>query len=230
MLTNSSCWPTCWPFGYCKGKNLLRVFGQYMGVVQTPVKLVNVIVGDLPTHETGDYYLTVETGSNPPQITAVVENAEPKFVKFPDEMLIKIRDSSLESNVRFCLKKLNALGSQELCEAYVSPKMLLHWMEEEERVRIRMEPVDRAHTFALPTWILIDIIEYGQMHADHDITVYDFRSKSSGTQNSVVKVHPTYKSFKSEYSLMDPAGLQAQEPDARPSFSLLLRALRCDRA
>lgn len=101
-----------------------------MGVVQTPVKLVNVIVGDLPTHETGDFYLTVETGSNPPQITAVVENAEPKFVKFPDEMLIKIRDSSLESNVRFCLKKLNALGSQELCEAYVSPKMLLFWMEQ----------------------------------------------------------------------------------------------------
>ena len=97
MLTNSCCWPTCWPFSYCKGKNLLRVFGQYMGVVQTPVKLVNVIVGDLPTHETGDFYLTVETGSNPPQITAVVENAEPKFVKFPDEMLIKIRDSSLES-------------------------------------------------------------------------------------------------------------------------------------
>ena len=50
-----------------------------------------------------------------------------------------------------------------------------------------MEPVDRAHTFALPTWILIDVIEYGQMHADHDITIYDFRQKKT-SQNSEVKV------------------------------------------
>ena len=57
-----------------------------------------------------------------------------------------------------------------------------------------MEPVDRAHTFALPTWILIDVIEYGQMHADHDITIYDFRQKKT-TQNSEVKVAQLHGGF-----------------------------------
>ena len=209
----------------------------------------------------------------------MVENAEPKFVKFPDEMLIKIRDSSLESRnpsgtllsllvseflyiiyqqkkgtliviglpgyqgvqrailfeeaqrigkpraVRGLRESQDAavldgaglgLGFRPLELYYRTPTTEPYFLEAPtfcfhyrvvsgphiptflarfyrgqprggERSRSNGSQLTGLTLSRWPTWILIDVIEYGQMHADHDITIYDFRQKKT-SQNSEVKV------------------------------------------
>ena len=200
----------CWPFPGSKGRNLLRLLGQNLGVVQIPIELTNIIVGDLPAMSSGDYYLTVETSSNPPQITAVVENADPKVVAFPDSLIIKVRNSTLESNVRFCVKKMHAVGSVEICDCYISPKMLLLWEENEQGpVRIRMEPCRRDYNFTLPAWILMELREHVQ--PSRGVNQFDITVRNIRTGDAIP--YETPQDFKKDYSLVDVSGFQSQEPD-----------------
>mmetsp|Transcript_26972 Transcript_26972/g.62735 ORF Transcript_26972/g.62735 Transcript_26972/m.62735 type:complete len:473 (+) Transcript_26972:46-1464(+) len=206
LLTRSN----CWPFPSCKDKNLLHVLGQRLGFVQIPIQIVNVVVGDLPANRAGDYYLTIETSSNPPQITAVAENADPKVISFPDSMLIKVRNSPVESNVRFCLKRMHAVGSVEICDCYINPKMLLYWQENESGpVRVRMEPCRKDYTFALPAWILMQVMEHPGAHRGLD--TFDVSVKDFKTGRTVV--HETPHEFKRNYQLLDATGFQSREPD-----------------
>ena len=205
-LTSSS----CWPFRSSKGKNLLRLLGQTLGVAQIPIELTNIVVGDVPATRAGDYYLTVETSSNPPQITAVVENCEPKVVAFPDTLIIKVRSSPLESNVRFCVKKMHSVGSEDICDCYVSPKMLLYWMVNEDgAVRIRMEPCRKNYTFPLPAWILLDIQEHSK--PSRGLGAFDLTIQSSRTGELIP--YQSAADFKQAYELLDSSGFRSQEPD-----------------
>ena len=203
----SSC---CWPFKRSRGQNLLHMLGQRMGVVQIPIELTNIIVGDLPAIRSGDYYLTVETSSNPPQITAVKENCDPKVISFPDSLIIKVRNSGLDYNVRFCVKKMHAVGSVDICECYISPKMLLYWEEHEQGpVRIRMEPCRRDYNFTLPAWILMELKEHDL--PSRGIDSFDITVRDARTGNHIP--YETPEVFKSNYELLDVTGFRSQEPD-----------------
>mmetsp|Transcript_80836 Transcript_80836/g.142577 ORF Transcript_80836/g.142577 Transcript_80836/m.142577 type:complete len:537 (+) Transcript_80836:34-1644(+) len=190
-----------------RGHNLLRMGGQQMGVVPTAVQIVNIVVGDMPKYRRGDFYLSVETGSNPPQVTSVVENADPKAVNFSDTMLIKIRRSLVEENVRFVVKELNTLGSGEICECYISPMKLLKWHDSGKGpVRLKMDPCNRRESFTFPSWILLEVAEHKEpgKEADFDVLVTSADGKTR---------HRVPKDFKSQYSLLDSNGMTAQEPD-----------------
>lgn len=203
----SSC---CWPFRSSKGKNLLHLLGQRLGLTQIPIEVTNIIVGDLPAVRSGDFYLTVETSSNPPQITAVVDNCDPKVVNFPDSLIIKVRRSTLDSNVRFVVKKMHTVGSVEICECYISPKMLLYWMEHEQGpVRIRMEPCRRDYNFTLPAWILIDLQEH--LAPSRGVSQFDLTVRDAKTGDSVD--YDDANKFKKSYELLHVTGFRSQEPD-----------------
>jgi len=90
----------------------------------------NLIVGDLPFSGRGDFFVTVESGSNPQQCTAVVRGGYPKVVHFRDRIIINVRDSMLEPRVVFRVWELNIAGSEQLCSVELSAQNIIHYAKE----------------------------------------------------------------------------------------------------
>jgi hypothetical protein len=204
-LTGACC--CCFPS--LKGRNLFRVMGQELGVVPYNLLVTNIIVGDLPKFRKADLYLSVETGANPPQVTSVVELANPKTVAFADTLNIRVRRSHVESNVRFVVKEMNTLGSTDICECYLSPLYLIRWRDKQQGPkRIKMDACNRHERFTFPAWILMDISDVQELRSEKqfDVTVM---SSSTGAKMQ----HESITEFKSSYKLVDGGGLHAQEPD-----------------
>jgi len=204
-LTGACC--CCFPS--LKGRNLFRVMGQELGVVPYNLLVTNIVVGDLPKFRKADLYLSVETGANPPQVTSVVELADPKTVAFADTLNIRVRRSPVESNVRFVVKEMNTLGSTDICECYLSPLYLIRWKDKQQGPkRLKMDACNRNEQFTFPAWILMDISDVQELRSEKpfDVTVM---SSSTGAKMQ----HESITEFKSSYKLVDGGGLHAQEPD-----------------
>jgi len=147
-----------------RGKNLVRVFGQSIGWTTHSIEIKNIVVGDLPFDGgRGDFYLSVESSTNPPMVTALQEEQLPKVVHFPEVIGLKIRDSVMEKRVKIVVKELNVLGSQDIAECHLSSTALIDWAASgyvEDRVkRFAMRPCDNSLERETPPWILLEFAE-----------------------------------------------------------------------
>lgn len=111
--------------------------------------MLNVIVGDLPFSGKGDFFITVESGSNPRQSTAVVHGGYPKVVHFRDRIIINVRDSMLEPRVVFHVWELNIAGSEKLCSLELSAKSIIHYAEEAALTMSREGKITGPKRFAM---------------------------------------------------------------------------------
>lgn len=204
-LTGACC--CCFPS--LKGRNIFRVLGQELGVVPFNLLVTNIVAGDLPKYRKADLYLSVETGANPPQVTSVVELADPKTVAFSDTLNIRVRRSHVETNVRFVVKEMHTLGSTEICECYLSPLYLIRWKDKQQGPkRLKMDACNRLEQFTFPAWILMDISGVQELQSEKPFDVSVMRS-STGAKTQ----HESISEFKSSYKLVDAGGLHAQEPN-----------------
>eukprot|EP00930_Biecheleria_cincta_P021770 TRINITY_DN16031_c1_g1_i1.p1 TRINITY_DN16031_c1_g1~~TRINITY_DN16031_c1_g1_i1.p1 ORF type:complete len:572 (+),score=63.23 TRINITY_DN16031_c1_g1_i1:102-1817(+) len=109
---------------------LSTLFGSYLGLLPRTIEVSNIITGDLPFSGRGDFFITVESGSNPRQTSAVMRGGYPKVVHFRDRIIINVRDSMLEPRVVFHVWELNIAGSEKLCSVELPAKSLIHYADE----------------------------------------------------------------------------------------------------
>lgn len=131
------------------GQSVSRIVGRLLGFWPKTVEMLNIIVGDLPFSGRGDFYITVESGSNPRQSTAVVRGGFPKVVHFRDRIIINVRDSLLEPRVVFHVWELNIAGSEKLCSVELSAKSIIQYAEEAALMMSREERITGPKRFAL---------------------------------------------------------------------------------
>ncbi|CAK0795162.1 unnamed protein product, partial [Prorocentrum cordatum] len=84
-----------------RGRNLKRVLGQTLGLVPIPIRFSNIVVGDLPAASCGDFFVAIEVGECPVQITSIAEDANPKVVQFEETLIVRVRNSPAEFSIRF---------------------------------------------------------------------------------------------------------------------------------
>lgn len=144
-----------------QNRNLVREFGRFMGVASHSVELKNMVVGDLPFDSArGDFYLSIECSNNPPMVTALQEERLPKCIHFPETITLRIKDMWLEPRVKITVKELNIVGSQPICECYLSVSSVLDWTDDAHNVkRIQMRPINNDVERATPPWILLEFSE-----------------------------------------------------------------------
>jgi len=194
-----------------RGANLKRGLGQMLGILPIPIRVSNIVVGDLPTHaNTSDFYVSIEVGTNPHQITSVAEDFNPKVVHFSETMTLRVKFTPLESNIRFVVKELGTLGSSELCECYINPMLMMKWRYSQKGpMRFRMEPLERNQdgVFPIPPWILLDIGAEPEWIPSSGSKIR-IMEMSSGTAREF-----TPREFKSKYTLLNTFGMATHEPD-----------------
>jgi len=193
-----------------RGANLKRILGQMLGILPIPIRVSNIVVGDLPTHSnTSDFYVSIEVGTNPNQITSVAEDFHPKVVHFNETMTLRVKFTPMESNIRFVVKELGTLGSSELCECYINPMLMLKWRYlQSGPMRFRMDPCERHGdgVFPLPPWILLELgVEQEWMPETPKIRVMEMGSSNAREF--------TPREFKSKYTLLNTFGMRTHEPD-----------------
>jgi len=204
-------WALCCCCPSMRGLNLKRVLGQALGVVPIPVRLTNIAVGDIPAYGISNFFLSVEVGENPTQITSIQEDVSPKVIQFEEDILIRIRYAPVEPNVRFCVRELTVFGNRELCECFISPMAIIAWkFADRGPMRFRMDPIERNNDFIFPAWILMEMQPHPEWTAPGNFSVRltDYRTQ----------VHHDIKDaavFKYEYHLVNNVGVKSEEPDER---------------
>mmetsp|Transcript_112115 Transcript_112115/g.361990 ORF Transcript_112115/g.361990 Transcript_112115/m.361990 type:complete len:485 (+) Transcript_112115:135-1589(+) len=192
-----------------RGRNLKRILGQALGLVPVPVRITNIVVGDLPTYYEGDFYVSIEAGAGPVHVTSVQTDSDPKVVQFPDPMIIRVRYSMTQQPIRFSVKRLLALGSEELCEVYLHPMQLGSWVfQQKPPMRFKMEPMNRGESFAFPPWILMELTSEPEWGSPWG---FEVRLEEFHTQTRVFST--SAKDFKARYTLLTNHGMAAEEPD-----------------
>jgi hypothetical protein len=174
------------------GQNLVKWFGRKVGLVSHTIEIRNITVGDLPFDTRGDFYLSIECSTNPPMITALQEEKLPKVVHFPENLMLKVKDSFLEPRVRICVKELNVLGSNELCDVFLSSPNIVDWMKESNHTpakppqgtrgtleeggggqhnikRFQMRALDNSIERVTPPWIMVEFCDADDVREiEHD--------------------------------------------------------------
>jgi hypothetical protein len=179
----------------------VRLFGQKLGWATISVEIKNIVVGDLPFDGgRGDFYISVETSSNPPMVTALQEEKLPKLVHFPEIIGLKIRDSDLEPRVRICVKELNVLGSDEICDTYLSAGAIVDWTKEiaqEKKVkRLAMRPCVSTVERETPPWILVEFSEADDVRGVDTIPIPMLQEGPQKVRTWVPVTHETVKMAK----------------------------------
>jgi len=204
-------WVLCCCCSSMRGLNLKRMLGQAIGIVPIPVRISNIVVGDIPAYNTSNFYLSVEVGENPIQITSIAEDASPKVVQFEETLIIRVRYAPVEFNVRFCVRELTVFGNKELCECYINPMAMVAWkFAERGPMRFRMEPVERSNDFTFPAWILMELQSHPEWSAPGDFAV-----RVTDTHSQTHHDLRNCADFKDQYKLVNSFGVKAEEPDER---------------
>lgn len=203
-------WPCC-P-RRCRGSNLIKVMGQWLGVTTYTVELKNIVVGDLPWDRRGDFYLSIECAANPPMMSSLAEEVLPKVVHFPEVITLKLRWSPLEQQVRITVRELNVLGSTDLCHVYIAAMSILHWSADprERMKRFEMKPMDPSEERETPPWILVEFDQPAEVR-DLDNFHGVVNTVRTATKDGHYKDLPVV-AFKHSYSLLDNTGHAIQEP------------------
>lgn len=214
----TSSWLCCW-YPALIGVNLKRYLGQRMGIVPIPVRMSNIIVGDLPCYGRSSFYVEVSAGDHPSQTTSVQEEQDPKAVQFEDTLIFHTRDSPAERKVRIVVKELNVLGFRTLCDCYISSKSVLRWQKDVIGPRrVRMTPHDRGESPTMfPPWILLEFTprpEWNNRSGGFSGGSGGVGGVSVWTQGntSVPNEFPSADDFKERFPLRDPRGARSEEP------------------
>lgn len=198
-----------------RGRNLKRMFAQAAGILPVPVRITNIIVGDLPASGTGDFYVAIEVGDSPMQITSVAEDSAPKVVQFEETLIIRVRHSPMSRAIRISVRELHTFGNTELCECYISPLSIAQWRYRQTGpIRIRMEPLNRSLHFSFAPWILMELMAQPEMGTPEAFRVpsrfeVEITDTVTGKQTRVTDA----KTFKQQYRLVNRFGYRAEEPD-----------------
>lgn len=130
----SCCCGTCAKCDYCgcgcesvAGLPVSSMFGSVIGIIPRVIEVSDLVVGDLPFSGLGDFYITMETGSNPRQASSVMKDSIPKVTHFADKMILCVRDSVFERRVEFVVWELNVAGAERLCDVQLSARQLIDW-------------------------------------------------------------------------------------------------------
>lgn len=102
---------------------------QGMGLRAVPVKIQNIVVGDLPGDSRADYYVTFSSAHFPDMSTSVVEQKLPKVVHFPETMILRLRRSALEHKIRITVRQMNktGLGHTDVAECLIGAEHVYEW-------------------------------------------------------------------------------------------------------
>jgi len=195
-----------------RGANLVKAFGQFLGITPYTVEIKNIVVGDLPWDKRADFYLNVECAANPPMMSSLAEDKTPKVVHFPEVITLRLRWSPLEQSVRISVKELNVLGSTELCQVFIPAMSILDWSDDpgERMKRFEMKPMDQGLERETPAWILM---EFDQPTEARDLE--HFHGNCSTVRTATRDGHVqdlAVATFKHEYTLLDATGHAIQEP------------------
>lgn len=220
-----------------RGRNLKRALGQTFGLVPIPIRFSNIVVGDLPAASCGDFFVAIEVGECPVQITSIAEDANPKVVQFEETLIVRVRNSPAEFSIRFSVRQVNTFGCKELCECYISPTAVVSWADggccsrretssshasfcclktarQRGPMRFKMEPLNRGLHLNFPPWILVEILsqpEYGTARPWEAPAVFDVQLTELTTRVTSHFRSPT--SFKHHYTLLNTHGAKVDEPD-----------------
>lgn len=229
-----TCLPTwCFPT-WLRGANLVRLFGQFIGLVSVPVEIKSLVAGDLPFDTRGDFYLSIECSTNPPMVTSLIEESRAKVVHFPEVMTLKLRKSLVEPRVRFVVKELNVFGSNELCELYLSAMQILDWsndLPDERMKRFQMTVLDNSMERVTPPWICMEFSEPTESrHLSEFNSMETVRTLVPNKDNETILEARDFsvKEFKDDYTLIDGTGNPVDEPDEHDLWKIetLRRSLK----
>jgi len=214
------------------GRNLVQSIGQLWGFASHSVEIKNIVVGDLPFKgRRGDFYISIECQTNPAMVTALQEDKFPKVVHFPEVLTLRIRNNYYEDRVRICVRELNVVGHQDVCEVFLAAEALIDWKEAPDRTkRFQMRAMDNSFECETPPWICMDITEPEEAREiDHiqqsRLTPFvrtwatsDRNITQVGGNEHQVSVNRTIqdqsmRDFKRQEILVDDAGNPIQEPD-----------------
>lgn len=149
----SCCCGTCAKCDYCgcgcesvAGLPVSSMFGSVIGIIPRVIEVSDLVVGDLPFSGLGDFYITMETGSNPRQASSVMKDSIPKVTHFADKMILCVRDSVFERRVEFVVWELNVAGAERLCDVQLSARQLIDWAlaSTSSWASARTSPLDRS--------------------------------------------------------------------------------------
>jgi len=225
-LTRSICCCYCCCYKRLYSANLVREFGKILGLQTYSVEMKNLVVGDLPYSGNGDFYLSVECAANPPMMTSLQMESNPKVVHFPEVITLRLRNSILEDKVTITVKELNVFGSNDLCEIRLSATSIIDWASEgwtgkrqlQERVkRFEMKPLKRGIEEVTQAWILV---EFDEPTDERGLSTWTYKpntvrtmaENANGTQEAC---DYSMRDTKATYALINPNENQVDEPDEK---------------
>jgi hypothetical protein len=150
-------------------------------------------------------------------VTAIQSDEDAKVIHFPEVMTIRIRDSWLESQVKFTIKELDVWGSKTLCTLYLKATDIIDWMDDEDCLRrFQMAVYDNTWEVATDPWICVQFDEASDVRE-----LGALNSLDTGKQNLIRTVDPrmdghietaTPAEFKTRHQLLDRFGNPMEEP------------------
>ena len=194
---------------------------RYLGLNPRTLIISDVVVGDLPLEEDGDFFFSIDCGVSPEQRSSV-EESNGYAIQFADTMLCKVRLSVFEEPVHVIVWRLHFLSPSKLCEVHLSPSVMFE-LTEKKNWRIAMHPSDPLAPHKAHPWISFQVQETNDYHA---LTPrQELRSEAAGfaplwcsPRNASLNLsasHLDYERFKKERSqLFDRELHLMHEPEA----------------
>jgi len=203
-----------------RGANLVREFGKLLGLQTYTVEMKNLVVGDLPFSGHGDFYLSVECSANPPMMTSLQMESNPKVVHFPEVITLRLRNSILEEKVTITVKELNVLGSDEICEVRLSAVSIIDWAShgwrserhiQDRTKRFEMKPASRLIETVTQPWILV---EFDEPTDERGLSSWNYKANTVRTMTDAnIAQDYTVKATKDIYTLVNANDNDVEEPD-----------------
>jgi len=211
----------------------MRVAGEWLGLVPVQVCIENVVVGDLPSFWTrGRNYLQVECGDGPAQVSEVVEEGNPKCIRFNTKFQIALLRYNTYRKVRLVVRDLKILGHQDLCECFISESDIVEWAgagmsDPRGPVRIEMAQVEKSScAIQMPSWIFLEFTLPGYVPPSSRLTggfsIHLERSRRQADPRKLLNTesldYESASEFKSQYHLLSAQGgptKREKEPDEK---------------
>lgn len=203
-----------------------------MGVKARPVQIQNIVVGDLPVTEQGDFYLQIECANNPPMCSDVADDGDPLIVNFSQVFTLLVRDTLMEY-VTFTVREMRVAGSVDLAEVSLHSSHIIQrfvgvWQEPGKfrRMRFQMDVVGGRADIMTPSWISFEIgyAEEWVGGPKYAVPLMSFSGADTGTYVSC-----NIKEFKTQHKLHDLRGhtIADEPPDTSEERDQETRKRRC---
>lgn len=209
----------------------MKEVAKWAGIKPTPVQIQNIVIGDLPCIDTGDFYLTIECSNNPGMCSDVAAESSPLIANFNQVFTLMIRDTVLEG-VTFVVKDMRVAGSVDLATIELNASHIIQKFILDDdgrraqpgtfrRMRFAMEPIVKGHEFPTIPWISFEIgypeefvggVPYTVPLFTYEDVVQDGVSQNDQVESGVWKTVPIVD-FKKDYlPLHDVRGNKVNEP------------------